>query len=582
MMLGKYFKKTVFRKEHTADGVVPEAPQGILKKCNACKGAIFTEDVKRNLYICPKCGNYFRVHAYRRIEFLLDDGSFEEWDQGMTVGNPLGFPGYEEKVRALQERTGLTEAVVTGKGRINGMETVIGVCDGRFMMASMGEAVGAASTRSSRLAKSSQRTYPCVERATKLSLPVILFACSGGARMQEGIVSLMQMAKTSAALKRHSDAGLLYVSVLTDPTTGGVTASWAMLGDIILAEPHALIGFAGPRVIEQTIGQKLPKGFQRAEFLVEHGFVDRILPREEAKEVLSEILRMHGKDIEVSSEVLTLGDGDVKRSLAAPETGEKTSAWDCVQKARKKDRPVGEDYIRELFPDFIEFHGDRLYGDDAAIIGGIASFDGTPVTVIAEAKGADTKENIRRNFGMPSPDGYRKALRLMKQAEKFHRPVICLIDTPGAFCGMEAEERGQGEAIARNLYEMSALKTPVLSIVISEGGSGGALALAVADEVWMMQNAIYSILSPEGFASILWKDGKRAPEAAEVMKLTARDLKELGIVEEIVEEPGEFTVDTMPVVCEELRGKILRFLEKYEKMDGEELVEERYRRFRDM
>ena len=540
MMLGKYFKKTVFRKEHTADGVVPEAPQGILKKCNACKGAIFTEDVKRNLYICPKCGNYFRVHAYRRIEFLLDDGSFEEWDQGMTAGNPLGFPGYEEKVRALQERTGLTEAVVTGKGRINGMETVIGVCDGRFMMASMGEAVGEKITRA-------------VERATKLSLPVILFACSGGARMQEGIVSLMQMAKTSAALKRHSDAGLLYVSVLTDPTMGGVTASWAMLGDIILAEPHALIGFAGPRVIEQTIGQKLPKG-----------------------------LRMHGKDIEVSSEVLTLGDGDVKRSLAAPETGEKTSAWDCVQKARKKDRPVGEDYIRELFPDFIEFHGDRLYGDDAAIIGGIASFDGTPVTVIAEAKGADTKENIRRNFGMPSPEGYRKALRLMKQAEKFHRPVICLVDTPGAFCGMEAEERGQGEAIARNLYEMSALKTPVLSIVISEGGSGGALALAVADEVWMMQNAIYSILSPEGFASILWKDGKRAPEAAEVMKLTAGDLKELGIVEEIVEEPGEFTVDTMPVVCEELRGKILRFLEKYEKMDGEELVEERYRRFRDM
>ena len=190
MMLGKYFKKTVFRKEHTADGVVPEAPQGILKKCNACKGAIFTEDVKRNLYICPKCGNYFRVHAYRRIEFLLDDGSFEEWDQGMTAGNPLGFPGYEEKMRALQERTGLTEAVVTGKGRINGMETVIGVCDGRFMMASMGEAVGEKITRA-------------VERATKLSLPVILFACSGGARMQEGIVSLMQMAKTSAVLIRN-------------------------------------------------------------------------------------------------------------------------------------------------------------------------------------------------------------------------------------------------------------------------------------------------------------------------------------------------------------------------------------------
>ena len=239
MMLGKYFKKTVFRKEHTADGVVPEAPQGILKKCNACKGAIFTEDVKRNLYICPKCGNYFRVHAYRRIEFLLDDGSFEEWDQGMTAGNPLGFPGYEEKMRALQERTGLTEAVVTGKGRINGMETVIGVCDGRFMMASMGEAVGEKITRA-------------VERATKLSLPVILFACSGGARMQEGIVSLMQMAKTSAALKRHSDAGLLYVSVLTDPTTGGVTP-------VVLCK--SLVGLA-PFHISDKIAQTAGLGRQ--------------------------------------------------------------------------------------------------------------------------------------------------------------------------------------------------------------------------------------------------------------------------------------------------------------------------------
>ena len=207
---------------------------------------------------------------------------------------------------------------------------------------------------------------------------------------------------------------------------------------------------------------------------------------------------------------------------------------------------------------------------------------GTPVTVIAEAKGADTKENIHRNFGMPSPEGYRKALRLMKQAEKFHRPVICLVDTPGAFCGMEAEERGQGEAIARNLYEMSSLKTPVLTIVISEGGSGGALALAVADEVWMMQNAIYSILSPEGFASILWKDGKRAPEAAEVMKLTARDLKELGIVEEIVAEPEEFTVETLPAVCGDLRRKILKFMGKYAELDAEELVEERYRRFREI
>ena len=280
MMLGKYFKKTVFRKEHTADGVVPEAPQGILKKCNACKGAIFTEDVKRNLYICPKCGNYFRVHAYRRMEFLLDEGSFEEWDQGLTAGNPLGFPGYEEKVRTLQERTGLQEAVVTGRGRINGMETVIGVCDGRFMMASMGEAVGEKITRA-------------VERATELSLPVILFACSGGARMQEGLLSLMQMAKTSGAVGRHSQAGLFYCTVLTDPTTGGVTASFAMEGDIILAEPGATVGFAGARVVEQTTRKALPKGFQTAEFLLKHGFVDAIVPRRDQQAVLANLLQIH-------------------------------------------------------------------------------------------------------------------------------------------------------------------------------------------------------------------------------------------------------------------------------------------------
>ena len=346
-----------------------------------------------------------------------------------------------------------------------------------------------------------------------------------------------------------------------------------------------------------TIGQKLPEGFQRAEFLVEHGFVDKIVKREELKETLAMILKLHKKpesgclaDWKTENIIDRAAFEEKEQNSSAKRAhhgsrkaaGAIRSAWDSVLLSRKADRPVATDYINAIFDDFMEFHGDRYCKDDGAIVGGIASFHGMPVTVIGQEKGKNTKENIKRNFGMPSPEGYRKALRLMKQAEKFHRPVICLVDTPGAFCGMEAEERGQGEAIARNLYEMSALKTPVLSIVISEGGSGGALALAVADEVWMMQNAIYSILSPEGFASILWKDGKRAPEAAEVMKLTAGDLKELGIVEEIVEEPGEFTVDTMPVVCEELRGKILRFLEKYEKMDGEELVEERYRRFRDM
>lgn len=568
MKLDNVFKKTriaVGRKNYITFTRRPEVPEGLLRKCNKCGGAIIAEDVKKDHYICPKCGGYFRVHARRRIEMVTDEGSFEEWDSDLQGGNPLEYKGYEEKLEKLQEKTGLSEAVITGKAKIDGRETAIGVCDGRFLMASMGEAVG-------------EKIARAVERATEERLPVILFACSGGARMQEGIVSLMQMAKTSAALKYHSDAGLLYISILTDPTTGGVTASFAMLGDVILAEPKALIGFAGPRVIEQTIGQKLPEGFQRAEFLLEHGFLDAIVERPQMKAVLSKILALHenGKGTDFNRK-------ECAQDLVADgRKEEKLTAWQRVELSRRKDRPVASDYIDALFTDFVEFHGDRYFADDKAIIGGVARFHGMPVTVIAQAKGRNTKENIERNFGMPEPEGYRKALRLMKQAEKFARPVICLVDTPGAFCGLEAEERGQGEAIARNIYEMSGLKVPVVSIIIGEGGSGGALAMATADEVWMLENSIYSILSPEGFASILWKDSSKAKEAAEVMKLTAENLKAQGIVERVFAEPETYTVQNMDSVIMQINEAIEEFLMRYGSMSEQELIRHRYERFRNM
>lgn len=577
MKLQNMFKKTSRKNYISLRESRPEVPEGLLKKCSRCGAAIMAEDVRQGFYTCPRCHSYFRVHAYRRIEMLADESSFEEWDKEMPEGNPLDFKGYEEKIALLQEKTKLNEAVVTGKIKIDGQPAAIGVCDGRFLMASMGKAVG-------------EKIARVVERATKERLPVIIFACSGGARMQEGIISLMQMAKTSAALKRHSDAGLLYISVLTDPTTGGVTASFAMLGDIILAEPNALIGFAGPRVIEQTIGEKLPKGFQRSEFLMEHGFIDRIVERADMRHELSQILRLHQGHGNTAGKDGQDGSSPCSQTKAEPGTWSdiqgisetQHSAWERVQISRKKGRPVGADYIENLFEDFIEFHGDRYYKDDKAIKGGIASFEGKPVTVIAQAKGKTTKENIERNFGMPSPDGYRKALRLMKQAEKFGRPVICFIDTPGAFCGLEAEERGQGEAIARNLFEMSGLSVPVLSIVIGEGGSGGALAMAVANEVWMLENSVYSILSPEGFASILWKDSKRANEAAEVMRLTATDLLSLQVIEQVIPEPEYYTWESLEAVCSVLREKMGSFLEKYTAFSKAHLAELRYDRFRRM
>ena len=548
------------KEESVVQQPAPEVPETVT--CKICKKELDKKRVVKNKYVCYECGYYFRVRAKNRIKMVADAGSFENWFEEEKTGNPLNFPEYEEKVAATQEKTGLSEGVTIGECTIYGQKTVLGVIDARFMMGSMGHVVGEKITRA-------------MEDATEKKLPVILFCCSGGARMQEGIVSLMQMAKTSAAVKRHSDAGLLYVPVLTDPTTGGVTASFAMLGDIILAEPKALIGFAGPRVIEQTIGQKLPEGFQRAEFQLEHGFVDAIVERDDLKMTLYRILKMHEPRTGYANFDPLREDDNYEPTELMKERNVKAkpmNAWDKVTAARQMRRLASVDYIDTIFDEFMEMHGDRYFRDDPAIVGGFAYLDGQPVTVIGVHKGKDLKDCAYRNYGMPSPEGYRKAIRLMKQAEKFNRPIITFVN--------EAEENGQGEAIARNLYEMSGIKVPILCLMIGEGGSGGALALAVGNEVWMMENATYSILSPEGFASILWKDGKRAKEAAEVMKITAQDLKELQVVDDIIPEFGGADEDALTSIANYMKGNMKKFLKAQNGKTGEQLSAERYDRFR--
>lgn len=326
------------------------------------------------------------------------------------------------------------------------------------------------------------------------------------------------------------------------------------------------------------------EGFQRAEFLVEHGIIDGIVNRENLKQTLSGLVKLHErKNGYCQFSRITLPENKEEDAEFRKKRKEKEmTAWERVEIARNSKRLTSLDYIETIFDEFMELHGDRAFRDDGAIVGGLAVLDGQPVTVIGVQKGRNTKDNITRNFGMPSPEGYRKALRLMKQAEKFNRPVINFIDTPGAFCGIEAEERGQGEAIARNLMEMSDLKIPVLSIVIGEGGNGGALALGVGNKVWMMENATYSILSPEGFASILWKDSKKAKEAREVMKITARDLQKLGIVEQVIPEDIPACKESLPVLADEMKKRMREFLEKADTMTQEELVCQRYDRFRMM
>jgi acetyl-CoA carboxylase carboxyl transferase subunit beta len=558
--------------------------------CPSCRRMISLSDLWANANTCS-CGYHFRMKPMHRIDSLIDENSFEPFFEEIKSQDPLNFPDYAEKLETTKKVSGRDEAVLCGRARIGGEPCFVFVMDPYFMMGSMGTAVGA-------------KIAGTFEKATEENLPVIGFTVSGGARMQEGLLSLMQMARTSAAVKQHSNAGLFYLSVLTDPTTGGVMASFAMEGDMIFAEPGATAGFAGARVIEQTVRKKLPQGFQTAEFLLEHGFVDAIVPRPDQREIISTLLKMHAKASRESGiwnvsapeeehSAATSGAslfGKVKSTLDKRINDAKTtekradkeketdeiSPYERVKLVRGNKRPTGLSYIRELFTDFLELHGDRSFADDPAIVGGVAFLRGRPVTVIAMEKGRTAKARVKRNFGMPNPEGYRKALRLMKQAEKFSRPVICFVDTAGAFCGIGAEERGQGQAIAVNLMEMSDLKSPIISILIGEGGSGGALALTVADEVWMLENAVYSVISPEGCASILWKDAAMAAKAADYLKLTAKDAKDLEVADYIISEEA---IDK-PQYYKELKDRLDNKLTELSQLETAVLTQRRYNRFR--
>jgi acyl-CoA carboxylase subunit beta len=390
----------------------------------------------------------------------------------------------------------------------------------------------------------------------------------------EGALSLMQMAKVAAGLARLDRAKVPYISVLTDPTTGGVTASFAMLGDVNIAEPKALIGFAGPRVIEQTIRRTLPEGFQTAEFLLEHGLIDDVLPRAMLRPTLANLLAAY--EPRRPRRVMREAVGLIRR----PEELPIRDAWQVVQLARHIDRPTTLDYISHLLHGFHELHGDRMSGDCPAIVGGLGRLGDLPVMVIGHQKGHTTRELIARNFGMTSPAGYRKAARLMRLAAKLGLPVVTLIDTPGADPGLEAEERGQAIAIAENLRLMSELPVPIVAVITGEGMSGGALALGVADRVLICANAIYSVISPEGCASILWKTPLEAPTAAASLRLDARALLQDGIVEGVVPEPEGGAHRDHVLAADLLRDALTATLDDLLSRSQAQRRSERRRRFR--
>lgn len=540
-------------------------------KCPGCRRIIDLEQLEASHDVCPRCGHHMRLGARKRLEATVDAGSFEEWDAELEATDILAFPGYTEKLERAQRSTGDKDAVLCGRATIGGEPCAIFIMDGDFMMGSMGSVVG-------------EKICRTFERAAELRLPVVGITVSGGARMQEGTTSLMQMAKVSGARARFAKTGLPYLVLLTDPTTGGVTASFAMEGDITLAEPGALIGFAGPRVVEQTTHKRLPAGFQRSEFLLEHGFLDLIVERENVPATLSELLALHAGRIPAADAPHVLPERHEPHTLLKKagrkrrrSGNEAPSAYDIVQAARSVEHPTALELIELGFDGFIELHGDRYFSDDPAIVGGIAWVGDQVFTVIGTERGRSTKERVTRNFGSAHPEGYRKAQRLMKEAERFGRPVLCLIDTAGAYCGIGAEERGQGEAIASNLVVMSELETPIVSIVVGEGGSGGALALAVADRVLMLDNAAYSVVSPEGCASILWKTTDRAADAAEALALTAPRLDELGIVDGTITSSG-----THRELAERIIDRVTHELAELAPLKSDALVEDRQAKFRAM
>ena len=530
-----------------------------------CKGCGFQapkNEWRKHLYACPKCGKYKNIVARVRIKYVCDEDSFREFGRWIKGYNPLDFPEYDKKLSDMEKKTDMPEAVLTGTCRIGGYKAVICVMDSRFMMASMGMAVGEKITRA-------------VEYATKKKLPLVIFSASGGARMQEGMLSLMQMAKTSAAIGKLRETGGLFISVMTNPTTGGVTASFASLGDVQIAEPGALIGFAGPRVISQTIGEKLPEEFQSAEFLYEHGLLDGVVPRAELKGYITKLISLHQKvkRSQLASDKNELA-GKIEEELAS------RSADERVLIARNESRPTGRDYIDRLISDFCEFGGDRLHAEDVSIVCGVGRFHGISVVVIAQERGKSLDEKISHRFGMPNPEGYRKAERLMKHADRFGLPIITFVDTPGAYPGKEAEENGQGSAIAHCLLTLSRLRVPVVNVFVGEGGSGGALAIGFGDCMIMLENSVFSILSPEGFASILYKDSSRWKEACENMKMTAAELKEMGICDCVIKEDGEGAHEKSEPVFKRLDAAIAENLGRLMKLSGEDIVKQRYRRLR--
>ncbi len=524
------------------------------ERCLSCTASLEGSRAYERYRVCHSCGFHFHLTARERITTLLDVQSFHEDDRGVTSIDPISFPGrqsYRSRVIQAQRRTGMTESAMTGTGRILGREVVIAVLDFSFLGGSIGVAAG------ERLARS-------FERATARRVPVVTVCSTSGTRMQEGLLALMQAPRVVAAAHKHGKAGLPHIAVLTDPTTGSAYAGFVSLADVILAEPNALVGYAAMRVLQEK-ETDLPASVHTAESHLRHGLVDAIVQRAQLRDTLAHLLDLLMNDYQLQAP-RRIG---AQRAAHSPH-----GAWAQVQISRHEARPTAMDYIGRMTGSFIEIRGDRQGTDDRGVVAGFASLGGESIVII----GQNRQQSVPAGPRWLGPAAFRKAQRAMELAGKFQLPLVTLIDTAGADPSHQSEEAGLGHALAECMATMLDLPVPTIAVITGEANSEGAAAMAVADRVLMLDNAVYEVIRPEDAASIL---SQETGETAERLRMTSHDCLKMGIADVTISEPGDGAHTDHDEAALLVRRSVLRELTRIQGIKTKKLLDRRYHRYRE-
>ncbi len=504
--------------------------------------------------ICSQCQFHYSMTAKQRIEALVDVNSFKETNTSLASADPLSFvsnSSYKEDIIKDQKRTGLTEALITGRCTISGFECTLIVLDFGFMGGSMGSVVG-------------EKIALAFEDSAQKKLPVISIVTSGGSRIQEGTLSLMQMAKVTIASNKLNDNGIPYISILANPTTGQSYASFANLADIILAEPQAILGYNPIETMSKASNGEQINIAHTSESHLEHGMIDAIVSRKELKDILSTLLELFKQEFKITR---------ISKSKFIESHQFDIPAWKSVELARHPERPKASDLMARILDNFIELHGDRSFSDDPSIISGIGQLNGQTIAII----GQERSNEIRI-----MPEGFRKAQRTLLLAKKFKLPVVTLIDTPGVNLSFESEHRGIGNSIATTMSLMADLDVPTISIIIGEGGSAAALSLGISDRSLMLKNAIYSPISPEEASELIYQDESKIKETASSLKLTSLDCKKWGIVDSIINEPDEGAHINHHETARMIKRSIAHELSDLQNKSIRSIKRSRYKKFRNI